>query len=555
MISAEPRTRPPAGRDRIAAYEIVIWALALVAAAILRLLHLERQMLAADELHMVERAAAAPVREILTTFPTNDPCPPLAALTRWATDRGWVLGESELRFLPLAAGLLLVALVPLALRRRLGTPAALGLAWLLALSPSLVIYSRIVRPYSLVACLGIASLLLLDRSWRAPSWGWAALFALVAALATWLHPIVLPFTVAPLVAAFAGRLLRARWAPRWREILVPAAALAILLVAAYLPAFMNLARSVAHRTGQGRAFHVSMLPTTELLLGSRKPAAVAIATVLALVGLARLARARSGLARISATAVLGQIVVCLAVAPAGVANPVVLARYLLITVPVILLWVAVAITGARSGDSSAMRRSSLVVLAAAMLFVAGPLPPPGLLDSPLLSNPDFAGFYHPLPKLRAGARIPRPYLALARKSEADAVIEFTGAPTWAETSLLAVYQRAHKRTILFSPANQEFLFQPGWSWRCFVAPRAEAFLASPARWLVVHRRIYREIRRLDRSGVLGDYLPPPEAMEHFSRQGAAMVSELTRTWGKPDLHDGWVVVWDLERVRAARPPG
>jgi len=76
----------------------------------------------------------------------------------------------------------------------------------------------------------------------------------------------------------------------------------------------------------------------------------------------------------------------------------------------------------------------------------------------------------------------------------------------------------------------------------------EGFLASRARWLVVHRNLSQEESRIQ---------PPveidPRHRNLFRTFGRHMTQRLTREWGKPDWIDRRIAVWDLQRVRALTP--
>jgi hypothetical protein len=79
--------------------------------------------------------------------------------------------------------------------------------------------------------------------------------------------------------------------------------------------------------------------------------------------------------------------------------------------------------------------------------------------------------------------------------------------------------------------------------------RADAFLASRARWVVIHRDLGKEEERWPESGAY----PQPQALQYargiFEHAGPAMIRRLRRAWGPPDEADRWVAVWDLDRVR------
>ena len=76
----------------------------------------------------------------------------------------FLFGTSDVvaRLVPALAGLAIVAL-PLALRRWVGGPAALGMAALAAISPTLVYASRVVSPEIIIAALALAAVACIVR--------------------------------------------------------------------------------------------------------------------------------------------------------------------------------------------------------------------------------------------------------------------------------------------------------------------------------------------------------------------------------------------------------
>ena len=76
----------------------------------------------------------------------------------------FLFGTSDViaRLVPALAGMAIVAL-PLALRRWVGGPAALGMAALAAISPTLVYASRVVSPEIVIAALALAAVACLVR--------------------------------------------------------------------------------------------------------------------------------------------------------------------------------------------------------------------------------------------------------------------------------------------------------------------------------------------------------------------------------------------------------
>ena len=132
------------------------WATALVVAGALRLLRLDGWALDADE---AARAYDAWVLFRGQPSVAGESIPNAGALLLLLEGIGFFLfGTSDVvaRLVAALVGLAIVAL-PLALRRWVGGPAALGMAALAAISPALVYASRVVSPEIVIAALSLAA--------------------------------------------------------------------------------------------------------------------------------------------------------------------------------------------------------------------------------------------------------------------------------------------------------------------------------------------------------------------------------------------------------------
>jgi mannosyltransferase len=138
------------------------------------------------------------------------------------------LGETEalVRVPSVIAGAASVIPVYLTARRMGGMLAGGAAAFVFALHPFVIRYSQEARGYSL-AMLVVATLtlLLLVAVERRAQWGWWLAYGVVAALGLYVH-----FFVALTLAAHGGWVLASRNLPPWRSILVGAAPLAIALI-------------------------------------------------------------------------------------------------------------------------------------------------------------------------------------------------------------------------------------------------------------------------------------------------------------------------------------
>ncbi len=331
----------------------------VLAGAALRLWNLSPQILGGDEIHAVRAALLEPLPAILTTYSPADPCLPLAALDRALLSAGVPLSEPVLRAPALLAGLALLVWAPLAVEGRLGTRAAAFLAWLLALSPVLVLYSRIARPYLPIVLLGSLAAAAFLRFWERPSWRAGAAYVLAAALAVWLHLVALPFVAAPFLFALGDLALypreragrgesRAGLPRRLSPLALLAAAEAAACAAFLLPARRSLLALAAHKRAPAPVPWRTIGEVLLLQAGTARPAVALSLWLAAVAGLALLVRGRRRDRRLAAytlTLAAGQAAGLAILAPIGLFIPIVLDRYLILVLPLVLLWTAVALAG------------------------------------------------------------------------------------------------------------------------------------------------------------------------------------------------------------------
>ena len=196
-VGSPARSRPPA------AWLAVLLA-AVVVGSFLRLDQFGAQVLIDDEWHAVHQVLQRTPRQMFLDFGTADYSIPLGILD-WYLSRGWGLSESAMRLPMLLCGLVTLVLLPLYVAPRLGRATAGLFALLLAISPLLVIYSRLARPYAITLLLGWIAHAAFQR-YHASTRGRTAAglgYGTAATLAVWLHPIAAPFVLAPLLWALA----------------------------------------------------------------------------------------------------------------------------------------------------------------------------------------------------------------------------------------------------------------------------------------------------------------------------------------------------------------
>src|SRR5688572_20999271 len=145
------------------------------------------------------------------------------------------------------------------------------------------------------------------------------------------------------------------------------------------------------------------------------------------------------------------------------------------------------------------------------------------------------------PRSQVGPRqVPRFYRELTAPG---AVLEYPWYPIWRLNRAFYLYQEMHGREVVVAPARV-LLADDRLAFRNMVPGTPKGFLASRARWLVVHRNLSQEEARI---------YPPieidPRHRQLFRSFGQGMVLQLYSEWGRPDRIDRRVAVWDLERIR------
>jgi hypothetical protein len=328
-----------------------------------------------DEWHAIAKAASASYGEIVLSFGLADHSIPVALLYRWLIGTGrlseaWMFGP------PLVAGIAMAVLL-VATARKAVTPLALGLfAGLLALSPLFILYSRQARPYALSVALAIAAAWAAWRWWRSGKPGFALLYTVCAPLAIWLHMIVAPFALG-VWAVLLVEWLVSRRDPRRLLAMARVCGLAVLFTAALVgpPLWHDLANMRAKSAQDFPDWH-SLERTAALFAGTASSLPALVLCALALLGLVVLYRDRPEATRVVAGLVLLQVACVLASRAFLLHHPLVLARYLLVCLPFLLLAAAAGAAAVLGGLARWRAWAPWLsgVLAIAALVSLGPLP-------------------------------------------------------------------------------------------------------------------------------------------------------------------------------------
>jgi hypothetical protein len=506
----------------------------------LRLWNLRDQILGGDETHALRAAVNLPLAKILVTYQQTDNCIPLTAFYKLLMLGGLPVGEMLFRLPVLLCGLAVLLALPAAFEGRIGQGTVLVYRWLVAVSPALVLYSRIARSYMPMVLLSFGAMMAFEAWWRSRSWKAGGAYVALGALAVWFHLGAGPIVAAPFVFAGIDALARRERLGRdLRDLALLGLALAGAFALFLVPALGSLQEVVAGKHVEQAAPWGALLGVVKLQAGTGYGWLAALFWMAALVGLGLLFRVDRRLALFTVTVVAGHGVGLLILSPLGLENPVIFGRYLLPVLPFVLLWVAEALDAPWKGHGW------LAVVFLGALLLAGPFADPATWRTSFLHHNDFVAFYKPRPSLPADA-VPDFY----RRLHGETVVEFPWLFMWEANHAFYLYQEVHGgRVVVASP--QGILYRPPLALRNAVAPEPGAICRSGARYLIVHRNVAQEEERIAPGGRLteGEAAQPLRRLARGS--AAALGGRLETAWGDPVYADGLIRVWDLSAVCGA----
>lgn len=326
------------------------------------------QVLIDDEWHLVHRLVLSTPREMFLDFGYSDYAIPLG-LFYALLGNVMPLSESALRMPMLVAGVATLVVLPALVMRRTGLAVATVFAWLLAIAPLLVVYSRLARPYALVLlCIWVAVFAIVAFAARRDG-GWILAAVAVAAgvLASWMHVAASMFVAATFAVA-GGSALRApppERARRLLRLLGVALAFCVASTALILPPLLANPQAMALKSGVDAPGADTLLSAWFAWVGTTLPWVAAGALALAVTGFVTRLRAIPEARSIALGAALAFALVLVS-RPASSQYGIVLARYLLPALPLALLALAAGLV-----EVAGMMVRGRPRMAAAMSVLAG----------------------------------------------------------------------------------------------------------------------------------------------------------------------------------------
>ena len=463
----EPRLAPRGTR----AIVTVLFVCAVACGAFLRLHLLSSQILLDDEWHSINHVVGRSFLDVATNLnPTENSNLPFNLYNWWLYQNAhW--SESTLRLPSIVAGLLSLVLLPWMIGRVLGRGVALAFAFLLAVAPLLVFYSRFARAYSATALLGLAVVLLSHRWLSTGRTRDGVATVLAGTLAIYVHPESLVPAFVPLLIAFGALLVRRRKpgspaaqaiAASPRSLLIGGATLAAVSLPVLSALILDSAKvpwAEGHPTVSGILTALSLISGTANL-----PLNLAF-YALCVAGQIRLLRDQPLLGWIFLGVTGVSIALVLVSHPAGIGTGLVLLRYMIVVLPIALIGVAVTIEflAARLArarpDGPSLACALVGATLAGCLYLAGPLPQLQHAPNNFTGHSAFQGSYEPVRWERSDARHVFPafsmredqvspfYRWLSGRAEVDAIVEYP-FDVCNHNDLFYYFQHVHGKRVL-----------------------------------------------------------------------------------------------------------
>jgi len=363
-------------------------AMAFLAGLFLRVYLLMDQVFIDDEWHGLYYVIGKSPWWLLTHFSIpGATCIPLN-FYNWLL--GATVGWSELmlRLPSLLCGLLCIVVCPMLARKLIGDHRTVLLAFLLAISPVLIFYSRISRPYGAVALLGFAVVLLAARWMQSGGLRPALLFIVAGVLAIYFHLFAVVTVAAPVLSAIVFHLRKhfrkipqaGTKTPSLRQWILAAIIIIVISAVLVLPALVHSFQSTFFTIALKGTFSWQSLPQVALLIsGTGQPVLAMLFWAALVFGAVEQCRLNPWFGGMLVSLYPLHVLALLLSRPDSAQSALLLVRYCIPLVPVSLLFVACGILSALKMLAARVTlRPALQSLAAlafvAALAAAGPLP-------------------------------------------------------------------------------------------------------------------------------------------------------------------------------------
>ena len=546
---------------------------------VLRLYRIGSQIIWDDEWHGIQTALVNPMHYILTHFHELDNCIPLTAYYKMMLNFTG-LSEVVIRLPQLLSGIAMLAIFPLFIKKLFGKRVAVIVLILLAVSPLLVYFSRLARPYGIVVFLTSVSVFSFYLWMSEGKKIYAVVYIISAVLAPYFSLSSLGFVIAPVLYIIMLLLVKKRISLKgmYKNVLqLKSIAVVILMLTAgmsmwFLPAAATFGE-VTKKNSQGFLSLGTMGGSAALFCGSNSYIICVLMTLFFIYGSFLLYAGNRLLFSYLGIICVTQLLFIAISRPNLVQGAIIFARYYISALPVWLLVIAVGIAELhikvtrflkdKIVMANALSNSALAAFFL-MVFLRGPVADAYSYPNDFTNHKDFQyNYVQRLIKRAYGneGSYPEFYKSLKTRGDGAAIVEFPAIISWT-WNVFHVYQRLHEERVLigydsnyYSPffgydtyGNKDVGFQN------FIDISDPAVLAKRgAGYVVVHKDIFQE------SVAFGLYSPEHKRKlknqisnfkdsvnvalrEYVSRE----TENLKKMFGEPFYKDKWIVVYRVQ---------
>lgn len=174
----------------------ILFILAIVVGTFLRLYQLTTQIVLEDEIHAITTLISKNYLNIALSFGSSDHCIPLTIIYKIFSQ---TIGLSEIGMhCPIVIfGIATLIVFPLLARRYIGMSARNIFAWLLAISPMHILYSRFARSYCISTFLAFVGVIAFYKWWTEQKRHMMYVYIFCAVIGPYFHLTILPFVLTP----------------------------------------------------------------------------------------------------------------------------------------------------------------------------------------------------------------------------------------------------------------------------------------------------------------------------------------------------------------------
>jgi len=549
---------------------VLLMLLAILLGSFLRLFQIGNQILGSDEWHAINTAGNKTLSYILTHFQASDNSIPMTVFYKFLLST-FGLNELSIRSLQLFSGIICLFIFPFLIQKILSKEIAIYYAFLHAISPFFIFYSRFSRPYIIVLLLSFISIACFYLWLKEEKLSYILIYLFAAILAPYFLLISFPTVLFPIFFAFLIllfqkhniRFFEKHEKIRLKSLYIVALCLTIGYAAWIFPA-LKTSGQILKKTAKGSIKPETLKGFVILLTGTPNILLILLFILCALYGMYFLSRKNKLVFYYFFPLLFIQILPIIILRPLSIEFSEVFARYMISIFPVFLLMVSVGLNRLNTAFINFLpikERPKLFFLIPSVfifsLFIKGPLPSIYRLPNNFMNHPDYQGDYQKKDLNILCSKIPDFYLELSKTKTVNSIIEMPYLMNWKGISY-HLYQKIHKKRILIGYSNYFSLVKTPFKrhekirLHNFVSiQKPEEISSSQASYLIIHKDVLRELIYVEGefSGYNRDEKLLERLKDNYSQLAVKSAEDITKImdkkFGVPYYQDKWITVFRI----------